>query len=186
MCRVAAFPLKLTRTDRLRWLRSRLSPRRRLNWPSTMCVQSLHSEWRLTYRTAGNSGRSRESTSSWVATRHGKLKAQAAPAANTIFHGVIAYINGYSGAQVANLELIRLIQEHGGETRCVLLNKYGRDNVSDVRTATSSRRGRAPTSSPIAICRGRRPTMRSPWRARPATTSSAQTGAHARAVMPTS
>ncbi|KAH8928944.1 hypothetical protein BT69DRAFT_1292952 [Atractiella rhizophila] len=57
------------------------------------------------------------SGTTYVKSRQGKLKAQGAEQTNGVFSGVRAYINGFTGGDVGNLELIRIIQEGGGDVK---------------------------------------------------------------------
>lgn len=50
-------------------------------------------------------------------SRNAKLKAQGAEAQTGVFRGVRAYINGTTMPLISNLDLIRLIQENGGDVK---------------------------------------------------------------------
>ncbi|KAK9899992.1 hypothetical protein P389DRAFT_165088 [Cystobasidium minutum MCA 4210] len=64
-----------------------------------------------------NNGKSREGMKSHMLSRNAKLKAQGAEAQTGIFKGVRAYINGTTMPLISNLDLIRLIQENGGDVK---------------------------------------------------------------------
>ncbi|KAH9820839.1 BRCT domain-containing protein [Melampsora americana] len=64
-----------------------------------------------------SNGSSASSSSKWQEIRNKKLQEQAQRADSKILKNVIAYINGYTGHQVTNQQLISMITSAGGEVR---------------------------------------------------------------------
>lgn len=64
-----------------------------------------------------SNGTSASSSSKWQEVRNKKLQEQAKSADNKILKNVIAYINGYTGSQVTNQQLITMILSAGGQVR---------------------------------------------------------------------